>query len=249
MLKYGMIINTKDKFVFTDVHGCGTELEDLLKDHSDCDIISLGDNFDRAFDGVRVWELIMEYNVTCILGNHELKILQYLTGRKSWLSKHYYQFLNEFSKKYNVADLLRFIERMPMLIAGKIGSRDFIFTHGGINLQDPRTPNLSCNVYGNFNPDVPAPMNAGKDDDWWNFYDGNDIVVYGHVSNPEPTIRKNSAGLVNSIGLDTSACHGSRLTGMRIAADSGDHTFHVVDSKENYFARMKQAEIEVFQPN
>jgi hypothetical protein len=237
----------KDKFIFTDVHGCGGELEALLKENADCDIISLGDNFDRAFDGVRVWELIKEYNVTCILGNHELKILQYLTGRKSWLPKHYYQFLNEFAKKYDIAELVNSIERMPWLITDIIGGKDFIFTHGGINLESPRIPNLSCNVYGNFDPNLPKPQTAGKDDDWWNFYDGNDIVVYGHISDKEPRLRTNPDLVVNSIGLDTAACTGNCLTGMRINSENGDVTFSKIRSR-NYFSIMRTMDIEVFQP-
>jgi serine/threonine protein phosphatase 1 len=234
----------KDKFIFTDVHGCGKELEVLLRDNTDCDIISLGDNFDRAFDGVRVWELLMEYEVTCILGNHELKMLQFLKDEKPWLPKHYYQFLNEFSKKYSIKDLIGFIEKMPMLITENIGGRDFIFTHGGINLEDPRTPNLSCNVYGNFDPKVAAPVIADRDDDWWNFYDGDDLVLYGHVSHPTPMVKKNTRGLINSIGFDTAACHGNYLTGIRIR--SGSMVLQNVKS-EDYFSRMKSTIVEAFQ--
>jgi hypothetical protein len=236
-----------DKFIFTDVHGCGKELESLLKGNSDCDLISLGDNFDRAFDGVLVWELLMRYNVTCILGNHELKILQYLKGYKQWLPKHYYYFLNEFSKKYSISDLVAFIEKMPMLLTETIGGKDFIFVHGGVNPHDPKTPNLSCNVYGNLNPKVPAPAVAGKDDRWWDFYEGEDTVVYGHISNVEPNIRRNKSGVVNSIGIDTAAYYGNCLTGLRIDYSNGSYESQSVKSSD-YFSSMKALDVDVFQP-
>lgn len=243
VVKYQM----RDTFIFTDVHGCGDELEKLLEPHRDCQIISLGDNFDRALSGVKVWDIIQEYQVSCILGNHELKIWQYLNGQKSWLSKHYSYFLHQYRDHgYDVQKLSDFIASMPMLVNFRSGGRDLILVHGGIDLTNPRRQNLSCNVYGNFDPKNATPASPDQDDDWWNFYDGDDLVIYGHINRPSPLFKANGRGAVNSIGLDTGACHGGSLTGLRMKAD-GSYTIHSVKSKRDYFSELRGVDVPVFE--
>lgn len=212
-------------FIFTDVHGCGKELEKLVLPFvHDCDLYSLGDNFDRAFDGVKVYEILRKYDVRCIMGNHEHKMLEYLEGRRSWLPKHYYYFLHEFTKKYKIQELVDFIKSMKLLIPL---DDEYILTHAGINLDDPYKEDLSANVYGRY---------EGKYD-WVDHYNDIPTIVYGHVVHTD-VLHHN-----RTIGLDTGACHGQKLIGMCI--DDGTHLFHHINT-ENYYGEMKHLEIPQF---
>lgn len=228
-----------DAFIFTDVHGCGKELEKLLIPFRNVDLYSLGDNFDRAFDGVKVYEILKKYNVKCIRGNHEQKMLDYLEGRRNWLPKHYYYFLHEFSKKYKIVDLIDFIHQMKLLIP----LDNYILTHGGIDLGNPYAENVSCNIYGRFDPTKPMPANSDSKTDWWNIYDGDPIVVYGHITHNDVLIKYNSRGKINSIGLDTAGCHGNKLTGMSI--QNGDTKFHSIKT-DDYYNQMKNLKVPDF---
>jgi serine/threonine protein phosphatase 1 len=227
-------------FVFTDVHGCGKELEKLISEYHDYDLYSLGDNFDRAFDGVKVYEILKKYNVQCILGNHEHKMLEYLEGRRSWLPKHYYYFLHEFTKKYKISELIDFIKNMKLLIP----LDRYILTHGGINLEDPYKEDLSANTYGRFNPSEPMPAYSDKETDWWNIYDGDPVVIYGHIVHKSPLIKRNSRDQINSIGLDTGACHGGLLTGLSI--DSSEPSIYQRCVSKDYYNQMKKLDVKPF---
>jgi len=195
--------SNKDKLVFTDVHGCGDELEKLITSNIDCDFISLGDNFDRALEGVKVWELLREYEVKCIQGNHDLKLLHYLEGSRDWVPKSYQYFLREFLKKYTAQELVDSLKRMVPIHSFHMANRRVIAVHAGIVLDNPLTEDVSCNVYG---------RSSDQPEDWWNFYNGNDIVLYGHIVHDSVFITKRGgevkAGEVTSMGLDTGACHG-----------------------------------------
>ena len=233
----------RDKFIFTDVHGCGLELERLIEPFHNCDLYSLGDNFDRAFHGVKVFEILRKHNVTCLLGNHELKLLQYLNGEKRWAPKHYYLFLHDLVDKHGagaVDELRDFISAMPTLV----NTDGMILVHGGIDVTNPTSPSLQCNVYGNFDPET----RVDRDQDWWNAYNGDALVLYGHITHDAPLLKFNSSGKLNSIGLDTAACHGNSLTGLHISGDPKDGfklTFHGIRTKD-YFADLKKMTVQPF---
>ncbi len=216
-------------FVFSDVHGCGKELDLLLEPFkSGYDLYSLGDNFDRALDGVKVWEIIRDYNVRCIMGNHERKMLRYLKGEINYVPKHYYYFLNQFSKKYDINLLINFLENLPTIL--EVGP--YILVHAGVNVYKPEYPDLDANVYGK----------SYYGGDWWKKYDGDRVVVYGHVSHQEPHICSNQAGYVNSICIDTSACRGNKLTGIALETPTA-YTLHSIVSPD-YMAIMEKLEVE-----
>lgn len=216
-------------FIFTDVHGCGKELEKLILPFvHDYDLYSLGDNFDRAPDGVKVYEILKKYDVQCIMGNHEHKMLEYLEGRRKWLPKHYYYFLHEFTKKYKIGELIDFIKNMKLLIPLEFDHADYILTHAGINLKDPYKEDLSANVYGRYEGEY----------DWVDHYENTyPIIIYGHIVYTD-VLHHNS-----TIGLDTGACHGQKLTGMSI--DGGTHLFHHINTPD-YHSKMKHLDIQQF---
>ncbi len=218
--------------IFSDVHGCGKELERLIQPFLDLDLYSLGDNFDRAFDGVLVWEILQKHGVKCLAGNHEIKMLKYLKGELEWVPKHYYYFLNEFAKKYDTNDLIDWLEALPLMIQ----LDNHILVHAGVDPNNPSRIDLGYNVYGRSKTSVKS---------WLDEYDGDRPVIYGHTTHNEPLIRSNNAGIINSICIDTAACHGNKLTAILLE----DHTafsFHQVISPD-YSTRMKKLDVPKFE--
>lgn len=186
--------------VVGDVHSCADALENIIKKNTRDRIILCGDVFDRGLNGVRVWELIHEYNLKVVRGNHEQKLLNYfrakLEGKEFYLPYHYKVFLDNFVKKYNLCDLVTFLNTLPLLM--QIDSNTLV-THAAVNLDDPWLIDSSTNTYGRINGKI--------DDQWYEKYRHDTFVCFGHqVFKDGPLVRS------NCIGLDTGACHGLGLT-------------------------------------
>ncbi len=216
----------------TDLHGCGSEFQALinpfLKTHK---IYALGDLFDRSFEGLKVWETINQCGVCCLAGNHDLKLLAYITGKREHIPKHYVYFLNEFSKKYNLEDLVTFLKNLPLTI--KLDDQH-LAVHAAIDIYNPFREDKDINAYGRL-------ANTVR---WYHLYKKiAPVIVYGHEVWRNKGVRfgYSKLGHINSIGLDTGAAHGQRLTGLEIV--DGKYKFHEVPSKD-YYIKMKSLNIE-----
>lgn len=196
-----------NNLIIGDVHGCGLELRDLIKkvkDHEEIDeIILVGDVFDRGLHTNIVWEQIQEHKIKVVRGNHEQKMLNWINhviaGEKAKeLPRHYLYALNKLASYLDLAELQNWLQNLPLFLEYD----DYIVVHAGY-CEHTREKNdlkkmLRKFVYGNF-ADIP----------FWDQYKGKKIVFYGHevCENNFPRIK------INSIGLDTAAVHGGRLTG------------------------------------
>lgn len=211
--------------IIGDLHGCGYELEEVIRHFPGHNYIAVGDLFDRSSNGVKVWELIHEYNINSCLGNHEHKVYKYLTGERDHLPSHYFYFLNKFVERYSLDDLVSFIESLPLII--KLDDKSLV-THGGVVLYDPWKEDVSANVYGSYDPNKKMPRYSDGADDWWNSYNKDVRVYFGHITSRDIRIKN------NTFGLDTSACHGNMLTS--ICHETGE--IFQVKSKD-YFSKVK----------
>lgn len=213
--------------IIGDIHSCAYELETIIKEFKGEQIFSCGDTFDRGEHGVYVWELMQEYKIPAVMGNHEHKLLKFLTGEKDRLPTHYYVFLNKFAEKYPLINLVKYLQSLPYVI--KLDDRQII-AHGAVDFHNPLREDLSCNVYGRFKQNEIVPRNPSSG--WWDEYDTfthKPFVYYGHVAFLEPNWRK------NSLGLDTGACHGRKLS--CINTETGN-IFQV--QSQDYFKKLKQ---------
>jgi len=231
-------------YIFGDVHGSGAELNALIQKISpkaEDELILVGDVFDRGFQGGIVWRLIQDLHITVIRGNHEQKMLQFLKGeRPQGVPLHYHWILNELinvTKVVTKKDLIDYLDSLPLLIE-RGGA---LVAHAGINILNPKEPNVSCNVYGN-----PTPDNRKRDQKWWLQYEGNQMVVYGHLVTPNglPMFTKNSRGRINSVCIDTAVVHGGNLTSYCI------ETKEVIQYRSgiNHYHKMKE-EVKKNPPN
>lgn len=216
-------------FVFGDAHGTGYELEKLIEPVAAThNIISVGDLFDRAPNGVKVWELIKKYNIKSVMGNHESKMLDFLTGKRDYLGMGYYNFLNKFSLVYNLQDLVNYLKSLPKIL--KI-TDNCIVTHAAVNLDNPFKEDKNINCFGRY------PEQAFNKDrkEWQEKYKKEVLVLFGHVASKEILVGYSKTGKINSIGLDTSACHGGKLTGYSVE----ENKIISVKSREDYFTNLK----------
>ena len=112
-----------------------------------------------------------------ILGNHENKMQKFLRKERDNVPVHYlWCFTNLFktTKVVSQDDFLAWIESLPMLLERE----GVLLAHAGVNILNPTEPSEGCNVYGNL-----TPYDKRKSD-WWKAYDGNQLVVWGHLIPP-----------------------------------------------------------------
>lgn len=224
--------------VVGDIHGTGLELSKMFKKYkmSDNDsIYFLGDLFDRGMHSFLVWDTINKYNVKCLLGNHEIKMIEFLEGKRDSLPKHYYVALNDLVKNgVDLDDLYQFLINLKSIYVLESHMQKYVLAHAGVNIKNPTKKDLSMNVYAGFPQDKSMPIVKKKDINnyWWDNYDGDEIVVYGHLCSEDSKvrIRKNKKGIVNSIGIDTSAVHGGCLTAYSI----NEGKFYKYKTKDHY---------------
>lgn len=219
-------------FVIGDIHGAGEELKGLLDKMSPSAsdrVLFVGDAFDRGLHSPLVWELMKGHKT--FMGNHEYKTMHWLQGRRDWLPKQYYVALNLLIE-HGVApnELLAWHEGLPFMES----TDSWLVTHGGVVIDSPDTPDLSMNVFYSQNrniyfadvgrervgnePKMAKPDAGDGNVYWWDLYQGDKLVIYGHLVTGDnlPRIRRNATGRINSIGLDTAAVHGGPLTGFCI---------------------------------
>lgn len=215
-------------YVIGDVHGAGNELRSLvakINPTATDKIILVGDVFDRGKHGHIVWEMIQEYNMDVFMGNHELKMLQFLKGSRQWLPNHYYWAINNlFNHGVDPEKLTNFLESLPTIrrYFDDFGV-PFLVAHAGVDPNAPNTKNVSYNIYGNCPDNTPMPRPHDRDGKvyWWNLYLGETRVYYGHLVTPDglPRYHYAPSGLMNSCGLDTAAVHGGPLTAVQVESN------------------------------
>jgi hypothetical protein len=215
------------KYVFTDIHGAGKELEELISrirlDDKNAEFYSGGDAFDRGLHGDIVYKLINKYNIPMVAGNHEVKMLNFLTGKRDSVPPHYLYTIELLKKVITIDALIEYLSNLPRIIKF---DNDTILTHGAACLDNPYRLDDSANVYGNlcpsymFDPNLhqlkvnPIYAKDGKDYYWWDNYKSDTLVLYGHIGTFDsmPRYRYSNSGTINSVGLDTNVAFGGNCT-------------------------------------
>lgn len=190
-----------------DIHGCHKEFEDLLDKldlRKNDRLVLLGDLISRGPDSGKVVALAREYATVSLLGNHELRHLNYRrTDDPSHLKKYDYVTMEQLRGKD-----WEYLESMPL------------------TYEDPDL-GVVC-VHGGFLPDRPWKRQparvvtriqvVGKDGEphkrsempdaphWSTLWAGPPFVIYGH------TPREDVVRTKWTLGIDTSCVMGGFLT-------------------------------------
>ncbi|PWU04820.1 MAG: metallophosphoesterase [Verrucomicrobia bacterium] len=192
-----------------DVHGCSRELHDLLHKLQITDqdtLIFIGDLVNRGPDSRGVLDCVKKLkNAIFILGNHELRLLNFhLTGDKSILKDYDYPTLNVL----NYDDWEFFKKMIPTYY---VKEYDTVFVHGGFLPNIPwqkQSLDVICHVQV-VSPDG-KPKKRSKYPHyplWSDLWQGPPFVVYGHLP-----IKNEVERGIWSLGIDTACVYGGSLT-------------------------------------
>lgn len=209
-----------------DIHGCHDEFEALiarLKITKKDTLVLLGDLVNRGPNSRGVLDLAKKLKAICLLGNHELRLLEHRrSGGKTKLKETDAATLEILTKSD-----WAFLEAMPL--THYLPQYDTVFAHGGFIPGRPwETQNADTVTRIQVVDDAgkPAKRAACPDGEpWANLWQGPPFVVYGHT--PRPDIYN----LEWSAGIDTACVMGGHLTAYILP----DRRFVQVRAKKKYY--------------
>jgi diadenosine tetraphosphatase ApaH/serine/threonine PP2A family protein phosphatase len=190
-----------------DIHGCHLEFAELLERvelTKDDQLILLGDLVNRGPDSLRVIDLARQHRAISLLGNHELRLLNYRKTKD-------HGFLKETDE--DTFNKLRpedweFLEAMPL--THYVEELNIVFVHGGFLPNEPwakQPASVVTRVQVIDSEGKPRKRADAPDAPAWaDLWSGPPFVVYGHT--PRAEIYK----LKWSVGIDTACVMGGYLT-------------------------------------
>lgn len=187
--------------IIGDIHGCYTELLDLLAAAGIGDedlVVSVGDLVDRGPDPGAVLDFFQKReNSVVICGNHERKHIRGVLSYSQQVTKQ------QLGDRYE--EHVRWMAGLPY----HWEREDVRVVHWGLYPGVPLDEVPEDVRAGTTSGDTRLRERLG-DRPWYDFYKDAKPVVFGHaVVGAEPLVIEDRI-----FGLDTGACHGMRLTGL-----------------------------------
>jgi serine/threonine protein phosphatase 1 len=195
-------------FAIGDIHGYLNKLEALMrKIHPDPDrdeLVFLGDYVDRGPNSKEVVEMVLEIKksfprTTCLMGNHEFTLLDYLTYRKDpWTfflnggieTIHSYDLTGDDIESKIPAEHIAFFNSLRPYYE----TEHYIFVHAGLKEGVPLHEQTLDDLVWIRREFIESKEDFGK------------LVIFGHTPFPKPLVHP------NKIGIDTGAGYGGTLT-------------------------------------
>ena len=185
-----------------DIHGCFDELEDLLAEVQfgpEDRLISVGDLITKGPKNREVLERFMtDSQFSAVIGNHDLAIRRRWNGEKFKLKDSQKPTHKELKK--DKEHYLPYLNSLPFTI--DLGTH--LVVHAGLR------PGVA--FHSQTTEDMTELRSMGKDraardgTPWYDEYDGDKVVIFGHWPAPKPRRGK------KAIGLDTGCVYGHKLT-------------------------------------
>ncbi len=229
--------------IIGDVHGCCTELEELLEklgyERTDTGYIHplgrkavfVGDLTDRGPRNADTLKLVMQMtdagNALCVCGNHDNKLERFMNRRNVQVSHGLELTVSEIEKEDN-----SFKEKLRVFLSSMIShycldDGKLVVSHAGIKQEyigRASTRIREFCLYGDTTgetDDIGMPVRL----DWANDYRGNALIVYGHVPCAEVKAKN------NTYCIDTACVFGGKLTAFRYP----EKEVVSVSAKETYY--------------
>jgi predicted phosphodiesterase len=188
--------------VVGDIHGCYDELMDLLEKAALTEsdrVVSVGDLIVKGEKNREVLDLFIgDERFSAVLGNHDRALRRYWRGEEISLKDSQEKTRRELAdaaERYSA-----YLQQLPLMI--DLGSH--LVVHAGVR---PEVA-LDRQVV----EDLTELRTLGEDRTnregvpWYERYDGDKIILFGHWPAPEPRRGK------RAIGLDTGCVYGYDLT-------------------------------------
>ena len=190
-----------------DIHGCPTEFEELLSKldlHQHDRVILLGDLINRGPDSAKVIALARKHAKLSLLGNHELRLINYRkTGDPTHLKKSDYDTLKQLSSRD-----WSYMNAMPLTYHDR--EHGIVLVHGGFLPGQPwqqQPARVVTRIQVIDKEGAPRKRSEAPNAPHWSeLWSGPPFVVYGHTSRPDVSRLK------WSLGIDTSCAMGGSLT-------------------------------------
>lgn len=193
---------TNRTIVVGDLHGCYDELMELLESVSFTQadrLVCVGDLVTKGPKNREVLELFMnDGRFSTVIGNHDLALRRKWSGEKVKLKSS--QKVTHKELKADKDKYLPFLNRLPFTI--DLGTH--LVVHAGLR------PDVA--LYSQTSEDMTLLRTLGKNREshdgtpWYDVYDGEKIVLFGHWPSTEPRHGP------KAIGLDTGCVYGNALT-------------------------------------
>jgi diadenosine tetraphosphatase ApaH/serine/threonine PP2A family protein phosphatase len=206
--------------VVGDIHGCYDELEDMLAEvrfDTDDRLVSVGDLITKGPKSREVLERFMsDPKFSAVIGNHDLALRRKWNGEKIKLKdsqKPTHKELKKDKERY-----VSYLNSLPFMI--DLGKH--LVVHAGLR------PGVA--LHSQTTGDLTELRSMGKDrtardgTPWYEVYDGDQVVLFGHWPAPQPRRGK------RAIGLDTGCVYGNELTAYII--ETGE--FKTVPARQRY---------------
>jgi len=211
-----------------DIHGCHKEFEDLLDKldlRKDDRLVLLGDLISRGPDSGRVVELARKHATASLLGNHELRHLNYRrTDDPTHLKKYDYATMEQLRGKD-----WDYLESMELTY--KDEDLGVVLVHGGFLPDRPwqKQPARIVTRIQVVGPDGEPHKRSEMPDapHWSTLWSGPPFVIYGH------TPREDVSRTKWTLGIDTSCVLGGFLTAYVLP----EKKIVQVKARETYFRR------------
>jgi diadenosine tetraphosphatase ApaH/serine/threonine PP2A family protein phosphatase len=195
-------MSARRTIVIGDIHGCYDELMALLdkvQAGADDRIIAVGDLIVKGEQNRQVLDHFMsDARCSSVLGNHDRAILRYWRGKKKHLSEQQEDCRRELES--GRAQYEPYLRSLPLML--DLGAH--LVVHAGLRpgvpLEDQSAKDLTeLRTLG-------EKRASPKGTPWYEVYDGEQTVLFGHW--PAPTVRRAK----RAIGLDTGCVYGYELT-------------------------------------
>ena len=214
------------RLVIGDVHGHYNALCGLLTEiglNSDDQVYFLGDLIDRGAHSAKVVELVIENEYKCILGNHELMLLEALGKEQinhlsfqTWLQNGGNATIMSYGHKMPPREHIEWMKSLPFYF--DLG--DYWLVHAGVNPRKSilhQSPEAFCWIRDQFHCSHKA------------YFEDKTIIVGHTITFTFPGI--NPGKVVQGkgwLGIDTGAYH--HLQGWLTALDLNNSMVYQVDS-------------------
>lgn len=193
---------TARTIVIGDIHGCYDELMALLdkvQAGASDRIIAVGDLIVKGERNREVLEHFMsDARCSSVLGNHDRAILRYWRGKKKKLNEQQEACRRELES--GRARYEAYLASLPLML--DLGAH--LVVHAGLRpgvaLHDQSAKDLTELR------SLEGKAKTPKGTPWYEVYDGNQTVLFGHW--PAPAVRRGA----HAIGLDTGCVYGYELT-------------------------------------